>query len=172
MHYPRLCKALSEISSGCSSAPAERPAQPAEHCWDRAAAAPPHRGLYLQPYNKAGGLQLFTACDRSPRAPSVPRTSEGHVQADPDTRAQPTTCTQQQCWLHTTNPAVQCKLVQRGERCLKKRHAEQLKLCSYCLQSAIMSFPCQLRDPAAPVPHCRVQHSSPQSPIIIKDDDH
>lgn len=81
VHYPRLCKALSEISSGCSSAPAERPAQPAEHCWDRAAAAPPHRGLYPQPYNKAGGLQLFTACDRSPRAPSVPRTSEGHMQA-------------------------------------------------------------------------------------------
>lgn len=47
------------------------------------------------------------------------------------------------------NPAVKCKLLQEGERCLKELHAEPQKLRCYCWQSAIILFSGQLWDPAA-----------------------
>lgn len=69
--------------------------------------------------------------------------------SDPTACAALTTRTQQQCWLHKTNPAVKCKLLQEGERCLKELHAEPQKLRCYCWQSAIILFSGQLWDPAA-----------------------
>lgn len=78
----------------------------------------------------------------------APRLGQG-AGSDPTACAALRTRTQQQCWLHKTNPAVKCKLLQEGERCLKELHAEPQKLRCYCWQSAIILFSGQLWDLAA-----------------------